>query len=148
MLRKLGVLFLAPLFLVSLILGVTSLPASAADGPVVWDPEPTVARIGPGLKPTLTVATYLRDADGTPRVGEHVVFSVLAKMPSLQETPKPAYEVCRAVSDADGLATCKGSVPALVASVVSIVTGGGYATLLMGPFPTEEFTRLPVILRG
>lgn len=125
-------------------------PASAAAVPqVVWDPQPTVARIGPGLNLTLTFATHLHDQAGLPMAGERVRFTLFQKAAGLYDLPRRGLllEVCDAETDANGLATCKGNVKALLGSVLSLLAGGGYATLLIGPFPSDdEFTKLPVIL--
>jgi hypothetical protein len=115
---------------------------------VDWDPEPTIARLGPGLKLTLTMATHLHDRDGQPMAGTKVAFTLLAKTPSFYDyPPKPSLNVCTAVADANGFATCKGN--GLVGSVLSLVLGGAYATVMDGPFPSEyQFTKLPVIRVG
>lgn len=120
---------------------------SAIPSKVFLEPEPTVARLSPTLKLTLTMATYLHDGNGQPVAGGTVDFTLLAKAPSIYEEPKVALPVCSAVSDASGLATCQGNVSALIGSVVSILAGGAYATLIRYPFPSEtEFTKLPVVL--
>ena len=151
--RALTLLMAAALLLVGLTVPSSAQadePISAAGDPqVVWDPQPTVARIGPGLNLTLTFATHLHDQGGLPMAGARVRFTLFQKAPGLYETPKRTllFEVCDAVADANGFATCKGNVKALLGSVLSLLAGGGYATLLIGPFPSEdEFTKLPVII--
>jgi hypothetical protein len=54
--------------------------------------------------------------------------------------------VCEAVTDAEGFATCKGN--GLGGSLLSLVLGGAYATYKLGPFTTDDYTKLPVILGG
>lgn len=138
--------------LLALILPLITLigPAQAADpvpanpDAVTWGPEPTVARIGPGLKLTLTLATRVYDQQGAPKVGERIMFSLIAPFPGVLTEPRPAVKVCEAVTDATGLASCKGQ--GLLASIVSILAGGAWATRLIGPFGTDEYVRLPIIL--
>lgn len=114
---------------------------------VTWGPEPTVARIGPGLKLTLTLATHVYDLQGVPKAGERIKFTLVAPWPGLFTEPRPglgAIEVCEAVTDANGFASCKGK--GLLASIVSILAGGAWATRLSGPFGTDEYVKLPIVL--
>ena len=121
--------------------------APAAVTQFTWDPEPTVARLAPNLQLTLTMATHLYDLSGEPAAGERVSFTLLAKATSLYEPPQRYLEVCTAVADANGLATCQGNVAALLGSVLSLVVNGAYATHLIGPFPSQyDYTKLPVVL--
>jgi hypothetical protein len=115
---------------------------------IIWDPEPTLLRLGPGLKVTLTFATLVHDRDGRPLAGQQVGFSLLGKIPSIyDDKPKGGLPVCEAVADANGLATCKGQVSALVGSVLSLLTGA-YATQMNGGWALDQFTKLPVIRVG
>jgi hypothetical protein len=50
------------------------------------------------------------------------------------------------VADANGLATCKGQISALLGSVLSLILGGAYATEMGGTFHLEQYTKLPVVL--
>lgn len=113
----------------------------------VFDPEPTVARIGAGsLRLTLTFATYLRNTIGGPMPGRQIAFTLLNPPPTFNEPGGYSIPVCTATTDANGLASCKGS--AALASIVSILTNGGYATYVNGPFTGSEFVHLPVIVAG
>lgn len=121
---------------------VWKLPDSTA-----WQPSPTVLRIGGpiGLQLTLTFATRVTNKFGTPKVGVPVHFTLLAPAALFAE-PGGGLEVCTAVTDATGFATCKGK--ALLGAVLSILTGGAYANLYAGFFPTGAHTRLPVVAAG
>lgn len=113
-----------------------------------WHPEPTIARIGGafGLQLTLTMAARITNAYGFPRVGVPVTFTLLGPLPAFPNpSTRPAIEVCKAITDANGRATCGGK--AAVGSILSVLTGA-YANRLSGPFPTGEHTKLPVILAG
>lgn len=123
---------------------VWQLPDSTA-----WQPSPTVLKIGGplGLQLTLTFATRVTNKYGAPKVGVPVHFTLLAPAPPFAEPARGLpLEVCTAVTDATGFATCKGK--ALLGAIVSILAGGAYANLYQGPFPTGQYTRLPVVATG
>jgi hypothetical protein len=110
--------------------------------------EPTVAKIGPGLKLTLTLSTHATNFLGQPMAGVPVAFSVVAAYqqgaPGPQTQPDRAILVCKAFTDANGFASCGGA--GLLGSVVSILSGGGYATWSSNPW--GNYTKLPVVTRG
>ena len=108
-----------------------------------WEPEPTVARLAP-FRLTLTTAARLRDRTGQPMAGVTVDFTLVDNVPQLGEPGRP-FPVCTAVTDATGFATCKGS--GAIAAIVSILTGGAFATQKQGFFATDQWTKLPVVLR-
>ncbi len=151
--RQIAIPAVAVLFLlvVSSSIGATA-PAPVTNSSAVssasvqWEPEPTVARLGPGLQLTLTTATRLRDGSGAPIVGAKVAFTLFSKTPTLYDVSRFHLPICTAVTDAHGLATCKGQ--GLVGSLVSVVAGGAHATLFNGWFPSDEHVKLPVILGG
>lgn len=111
---------------------------------IEWDPEPTVAWLGPNFQLTMTMATYLYDYQGEPMAGARVAFTLLDHVPAFPyPAPKPYLNVCEAVADANGLATCKGS--GFVGSMLSLLTNGAYATYYDGPFSSDAWTKLPVV---
>ncbi|MCR1784522.1 Ig-like domain-containing protein [Nocardioides carbamazepini] len=111
---------------------------------IVWEPEPTIARLAPPrLK--LTTAARLRDRAGRPMVGVTVDFSLGNPFPAFPEPGGPAFRVCTAVSDQTGLASCKGS--GALGAVLSLLLGGAYATEKQGFFNTDQWAKLPVLRR-
>ena len=147
--RVLTFLATAALLLVGLAIPVPAqaadpVPTTTTEDHIQWDPQPTVAWLGPNLRLTMTMATYLYDGDGVPMSGANVGFTLLAPYPAF---PMPATQlsipVCDAVADANGLATCKGG--GFVGSTLSLLTNGAYATFMQGPFHTEANTKLPVV---
>lgn len=112
---------------------------------IVWDPEPTILRLGPNAALTLTLATHVLNSIGGPMPGRIVSFSLFGPAPFVTVPPYPGIKVCTAVSDAHGLATCGGK--GLAASIVSILAGGAYATETpTGAFEGYNYVKLPVIL--
>ncbi|MCZ4499950.1 MAG: Ig-like domain repeat protein [Marmoricola sp.] len=137
-------------------LGALIGPAGAA-GPFGNDvnlkASPTILRIGgPGLvSVTLTFGVYVTNAsDGTPAVGENILFTQknVAKGASGHPEMDPNYvypvEVCNAVTDAKGYATCRGT--AKQGSVGSLLTEKFYANY--SQFVVYQSVRLPVVGLG
>ncbi len=108
--------------------------------------EPTIAKVGPMLTLTLTMSAHARNFVGAPLAGVPVVFTLFGPANSVPPGPAqkdPSIEVCRAVTDAEGLATCKGS--GLLGSLLSILTGG-WAAWDDGTLQSiGHHTKLPVI---
>lgn len=115
---------------------------------ILFDPQPTLLKTGPsGAKLTLTFATYMRNSIGQGLPGIEIHFSMLGPVPVSYGAGNPLYvPVCTATTDATGLATCGGS--AALSSIVSLLTGGGYATRYIGPFNGFDTAHLPVVLKG
>ncbi|MDQ6522026.1 Ig-like domain-containing protein [Nocardioides sp. LHD-245] len=111
---------------------------------IVWEPEPTVAKLAPP-RLILTTAARLRDRAGRPMVGITVDFSLVNPLPAFPEPGGPAFRVCTAVTDTTGLASCKGS--GALGAVLSLLLGGAYATEKQGFFNTDQWTKLPVLRR-
>ncbi|RNL80942.1 hypothetical protein [Nocardioides marmorisolisilvae] len=125
--------------------------ASATTKPLqqpTFSAEPTVARVKPGLKLTLTLSTHATNFVGAPMAGVPVVFTIRDAYeqgaPGPQTEPIRWIEICTAYTDANGLATCGGS--GLLGSVASLLTGGAYATWATQPW--GNFTKLPVVVSG
>jgi len=113
---------------------------------VVLVPEPTVARIGPSLKLTLTMAVRATRLDGTPLAGRHIIFTLLG-VPTLFDRTHDYIQVCQADTDVSGFATCKGT--GVVGAVGSIATGGAWATYLpQDAYYNTAWQKLPVIVTG
>lgn len=132
---------------------------SVADGSsvgleeLVLTAEPTIARIGgPGLlKLNLTMSAHAHYTDGSPAVGNTILFTLLGVPagPSVGGPPTPPETafplvVCQAKVDHDGLATCKGT--GTIGALVSILTLGGYASYAR--VFSWDYVKLPVILTG
>ncbi|MBO9521737.1 MAG: Ig-like domain repeat protein [Nocardioidaceae bacterium] len=126
--------------------------ASAATTPLVtpyFSPDPTIAKIGPGLKLTLTLSTHAKNFVGAPMAGVPVVFTLFGPGNNVAPGPAqsdPSVVVCRAVTDASGFASCKGS--GLLGSIVSILSGA-WAAWDDGTLRSiGHHTKLPVIVTG
>jgi hypothetical protein len=63
--------------------------------------------------------------------------------PGIEHVPN-WVSVCKAFTDANGFASCGGT--GLLASIVSILTGGAYATWSANPW--HNYTKLPVVAAG
>jgi len=108
-----------------------------------WEPEPTIAHLVPP-RLTVTTAVRLRDRTGQPMAGKTVAFSLVDNYPQFGEPGRP-FAVCTAVTDATGFASCKGS--GMAAALLSLILGGAFATEKQGFFATDQYTKLPVLLR-
>lgn len=149
-----GTTILATLLAASAVLVASAAPASADTPPnpfgepVTMTPEPTVLRVGgPGLVAvTMTFAVRAHfTADGSPAVGEEILFTQknVARGASGHPEMDPNYvrpvEICTAVVDATGLATCRGS--AATSSLVALLLEKSYANHEL--FPSYESVKLP-----
>lgn len=121
--------------------------------PVYITPQPTLLKIGTGLLPTLTLtmAVSFKRADGTGVAGYGLRFYMLCDG-SPSRTCGVSIPICTAVSDANGLASCKGS--GAFGAIVSILTGGVKVTGTDSPTaPTDLYgvwtsEKFPVIATG
>jgi hypothetical protein len=122
--------------------------------PVRMTPVGTILHIGgPGLIKILTQtfsAKVAYESDGAPAVGEEIIFTQKNKARGASGHPEmdPRYvypvEVCRAVVDATGYATCTAEAP--LASLVTLLTTPAWANHEV--FPGMESTYLPIIGLG
>jgi hypothetical protein len=107
-------------------------------------PEPTIARIGPGLNAqiTLTMAAHLRGVDRRPLAGHEVIFSLFGSvLPRINGAVQPfAVVACKAVTDVNGFATCRSSGTA--GALLSVLAGGSWVNHL------EDDGYQPLATRG
>jgi hypothetical protein len=121
---------------------------------VKMSPVGTILHIGgPGLIKLLTQtfsAKVVYASDGAPAVGEFIDFTQKNKLHGQSGHPEmdPNYvypvEVCGAVVDASGYATC--SVPAPFASILTLLTTPAWANHEL--FPSEETAYMPIVSVG
>lgn len=119
-----------------------------------WGPTvPTVASIGAGgLKLSLKFTASIKNALGQGLPGRHVTFTLFNRLPQIADPASGAVEVCHALTDFNGNATCTGLTS--LGTVVSLLTGGAFAND-RGPTikPTDQgystsWTKIPAILIG
>jgi hypothetical protein len=121
---------------------------------VKMTPVGTVLHIGgPGLLKILTQtfsAKVSYVSDGAPAVGEAILFTEKNRAAGASGHPgmDPNYvepvDVCTAIVDASGYATC--SAPAPLASIVTLLTTSVWANHAV--FPIYESVRMPIINIG
>jgi hypothetical protein len=121
---------------------------------VKMTPIGTILHIGgSGLVKILTSTFSVKVAyasDGAPAVGEYILFTQKNKARGASGHPEmdPHYvypvDVCGAVVDAAGYATC--SVPAPMASILTLLTTPAWANHEL--FPVMESTFMPIIAVG
>jgi len=151
--RRAAVPFVALVVSLAALIG----PAGAAGSPfgndVTLKASPLILKVGgPGLVSVpLTFGVHVYNAsDGTPAVGESILFTQknVAKGASGHPEMDPRYvypvEVCTAVSDAKGYATCKGT--AKQGSFGSLLTDKFYANY--SHFVVYQSVRLPIVGLG
>lgn len=113
-------------------------------------PEPTILKITAGSpKLTLTLAAYTRFPDGTPAAGVHVSFDGQCLVRDARGMCAVPLTWCTAVSDANGLATCKGA--GTLGALVSLLNGAVFIQARSsnpGHYVTGYYGSPPVIVRS